>query len=234
MQKYKGSAFVVGSAVLVGAGLGWKLNSDRNRSEFVHTGDEATTRQLIAGGEDLNATAEMGSTPLMQAARSGSLPAVKAILELKPNVNAADQSGRTSLNWSLYMYRLSRDPRYSEISRALLDHGATVDHRDKNGKTYLMFALDSGDFDTAKALVERGVDVNSADSKGNTALMCATKGSLTGAQIEAICKLMLQKGADARKRNQGNRTALEMARNHPDKETREASIKALKGGFKAQ
>ena len=107
MQKYKGSAFVVGSAVLVGAGLGWKLNSDRNRSEFVHTGDEATTRQLIAGGEDLNATAEMGSTPLMQAARSGSLPAVKAILELKPNVNAADQSGRTSLNWSLYMHRLT-------------------------------------------------------------------------------------------------------------------------------
>jgi cytohesin len=220
--------YAVGSAVVIAAGLGWKFNLDRNRAEFVYTGDEATTRQLLAAGEDVNAAAEMGSTALMQAARSGSLPAVKAILEHKPNVDAADEGGRTALTWSLYMFRLSKDPQYSKISRALLESGASPNKRDKNGKTYLMFALDAGDFESAKLLIDKGVEVDASDNKGVTPLMCAVKGSLTGPQIESICKIMLEKGADPNKRNKGNVTALEMAGSHPDKETRAAGVKALK------
>jgi ankyrin repeat protein len=125
------------------------------------------------------------------------------------------------------MYKMSKDANYSLITRMLLDSGASVAHRDRQGRTYLMHALDAGDFESAKALVSRGIDVNAADQSGTTALMCVMKGALTGAQIASMCEMLLAKGANPGVRNVSKMTAYEMAASQKDRETREAGVKAL-------
>jgi len=232
MRKNTNMFAISGVLVMAATGIGLKLNSDRLSADFVHSGDEASTKDLIAGGADLNRTEEMGSTPLMQAARSGEPGGVKTLLDNKVKVDAVDDSGRTALNWSIYMFKLSKDPRYTQISRMLMEKGASVHHKDRQGRTYLINALEAGDFDVAQSLIDRGIDVKPADSGGTTALMCVMKGALTGPQITTMCKRLLEKGADPSKRNRGGKTAYDLAKSQPDRETKEAGTRALASTIK--
>ena len=50
-----------------------------------------------------------------------------------------------------------------------------VNAKDKDGKTALMYALDSGHTKFAKELIKNGADINAADSSGRTVLMYASQ-----------------------------------------------------------
>lgn len=55
-------------------------------------------KMLAEHGADLNAPNKQGATPLINAARSGSNPLVKALLELGANPDAKDSTGKTALD----------------------------------------------------------------------------------------------------------------------------------------
>jgi thioredoxin-like negative regulator of GroEL len=97
--------------------------------------------------------------------------------------------------------------------KALLDKGADVNARDKDGLTALMWAAAGGRTDIVKALLDKGADVNAKTSYGYTALMWAAAGGHTD-----IVKALLDKGADVNAKDSDGYTALmwAAARGHTD------------------
>jgi ankyrin repeat protein len=65
---------------------------------------------------------------------------------------------------------------YSEMVKALIDKGADVNAKDKDGQTALMLAAGGGYTEIVKALIEKGADVNAKNNTGDTALSLAKKG----------------------------------------------------------
>ena len=63
----------------------------------------------------------------------------------------------------------------SEIVKALLEDGVSVDSKDPYGSTPLMIAARSGDVKVVKVLLYAEAEVNSQDDNGNTALMLASE-----------------------------------------------------------
>jgi ankyrin repeat protein len=100
----------------------------------------------------------------------------------------------------------------------LLDHGASINSRTRNGATPLHLAVDYKNFQAAETLVNRGADVNALTEEGVTPLQLFANGSRdergaewSGGQAAALLKLLLAKGADVNAKNRGGATALHYA-----------------------
>lgn len=118
---------------------------------------------LIESGADVNAkSGGFNLTPLQQAAWSGNLEAVKALLAHKPDVNASCDSkdmddGSTALNFAFVADN-------KEIFNQLLAAGADINH----GRSVLAECMGSGDRDSwAEFLLSKGADPNYLGSKGD-------------------------------------------------------------------
>ena len=105
-------------------------------------GDVETMRALLAAGADPHLQTEDGSSPLMVAAGLGhtgdarqrgwtasrGLEAVRLLVELGADVNAANEAGFTALHGTAYSGA-------NEIVRYLVAHGANVNAQDFRGRT---------------------------------------------------------------------------------------------------
>ncbi len=103
---------------------------------------------------------------LLESAKLGDLPAVRALLARRAPVDAADRRGLTPLMWAAA-------GGHTEIVRQLLDGGAVVDRRAADGTTALMTASVNGFTEIVRALVLKGADV------------AATRGGMTARQLAA-------------------------------------------------
>ena len=164
---------------------------------------------LIARG-DVNIKDRHGATPLMYAAAVGSTDAVKALLAKGADARMKNSFDATPLMWGITNL---------EKVRLLVDAGADVNARSKQGMTPLLIAANnagsteivrfllskgakvegtvligaanSGDLELVRLLIDKGADVNAATKRGDTALQfAASVGNVT------MVKLLLDKGAD--------------------------------------
>ena len=76
-------------------------------------------------------------------------------------------------------------------ARALLDRGAAVDAKDREGATALARAAQAGKIAVATLLIDRGADVNARAINGSTPLFYAAE-----ADRAAMTRLLLDRGAD--------------------------------------
>ncbi len=135
---------------------------------------------LIASGANVNATNNLGQTPLHVAAEKiwgwdGNDPPVNEPFQLliysKANVNAQDNQGLTPLD----VVALSNSSFRKEATRALLDAGANPNLLDKQGRTAAHLFL-SGKWPWTEAggcidmLVAAGADLSAKDDQGRTPL----------------------------------------------------------------
>jgi ankyrin repeat protein len=141
----------------------------------------------------------LGETPLVTAARSGSAEVVEMLLAAGAEVNARGARGQTPL-----MFAAAQ--RHPQVVKALLAHGADVNARSHvwsqrlaqppwshvetmkdflmGGNTALMFAVQSGDLESAKLLVEAGANVNDKSAWGFPPLTVAVYADFgTGVRI---------------------------------------------------
>lgn len=148
--------------------------------------DAAMTEKLLAAGADPNARLTSGVTPLMEAARRGNLATVRLLLAGRADPDAQEtNAGQNALMWAI-------SERHGAVTAELVQHGAGVNVRSKNGYSAISFAAQQGDTDSIRALIEAGANVNDvAPKSGLTPILIASAMGRTKAAL-----LLLDKGAD--------------------------------------
>lgn len=121
-------------------------------------------RALIAAGIDVNSADTSGQTVLHRASIEGNTGAVRTLLEVGADINAATVIHRkTSLS-------LASENGYLEIVKTLLEAGADPNATDIHGRTSLHRALDAGCTKIINKLIEAGADPEAIDFRGETPL----------------------------------------------------------------
>ena len=137
-----------------------------------------------------------GDGPVVTAAREGDLPALRALIAKRADVNETARDRSTALLWAAYHSDL-------EMVRTLIDAGARVDAANRYGVTPLLQASRTGDTPLVAALLRAGASVTLSHPDGETALMSAARAG----RPEAV-RLLLEAGADANARTYQDETAL--------------------------
>lgn len=165
-----------------------------------------------------------GATDAADAAQKKDLSALRALVQRKADVNAAQPDGTTALHWAVMWNNdeavslliraganVKAANRYgaTPLSEAVAAGGAAmIDALLKagadaktlttaDGETVLMTAARAGNVDAVRLLLDRGADVNAREQyKGQTALMWAA-----AERHPAVVKLLLERGADWRVRS---------------------------------
>jgi hypothetical protein len=127
-----------------------------------------------------------GVTTLMKAAADANLVSVEEELRRGADVNVSDADGYTALHYGARCGDV-------RVVRALLNAGANVNARTRQGVTPLMSSIDMmcGKPEVTLMLIRARAKVNATDSDGNTALQIAT----TESSVE-VMKELLKRGAD--------------------------------------
>ena len=116
---------------------------------------------------------------IIEAAKSGNLATVQALLAKRADVNTAQADGTTALLWAV-----DRDA--ADIVQALLRAGADVRAANRYGATPLWLASVNGSAPVIALLIEAGADTNAPSSEGETPLMVAAR---TG-KVDAVQSLL--------------------------------------------
>jgi len=136
---------------------------------------------LVVGATAATASAQ---GRLVDAVNAGDVKAVRALIDQRVEVNAAEPDGTTPLH-----HAVDRD--LPEIVRMLVRAGANVKAANRYGATPLWLAALNGSAATIGILLEAGADANAANADGETALMVASR---TG-KADAV-NVLLARGAD--------------------------------------
>jgi ankyrin repeat protein len=79
----------------------------------------------------------------------------------------------------------------TETAALLLERGADIKKRDRDGRSALMWAAQYGRLKTVELLLQRGADANAKDKRGNNALFWAKRSKARGNTKKKIEELLL-------------------------------------------
>ncbi len=160
--------------------------------------DPATVTALLNRGFDPNSRDPKGQSGLAVALRSESRQAAMALVSHPSlDVNALNEAGESAL----MLVAIQGD---LDLARRLLERGAQVN---QPGWAPLHYAASGPEPRMIALLLDRGADIDAGSPNGSTALMMAARyGS------EAGVDLLLQRGADTKRRNERQLAAADFAR----------------------
>jgi len=171
-------------------------------------GDFSAAEKWIGQGAAVDARDESGWTPLIFAAQRGDFAMVKLLVSKGADVNA-----QTTTTIGSRVLAFSTEGRDLKLMEFLLDHGARINDRGRNGTTALYQAATQAQEDVVRFLLEKGADPNQLalrNERGNVftpAFGAALNGHLK------ITELLLDKGGRLERRNnRGNTVLMEAAR----------------------
>ena len=133
---------------------------------------------------------------LADAAEHRDMARVRALLEARVDVNAAQIDGTTALHWAAY-----HDD--AETAALLVRAGAHVNAVNRNGVAPLSVAYSNGSSGVAQLLLTAGADANTTTKGGETVLMLAARSGNLGA-----VQSLLARGARHDARERRGQTAL--------------------------
>ncbi|HEY0039201.1 MAG TPA: ankyrin repeat domain-containing protein [Flavisolibacter sp.] len=113
--------------------------------------NRAGTIWLLNNGADPDKVGVFGLTAVSGVVTLNDLPSVKAVLQHARKVNVADTLGISALMWAVY-----NEHDNPEIIQALIDRGADLNWKAKNGETALVWALRKGNTKTVALLKKHG------------------------------------------------------------------------------
>jgi ankyrin repeat protein len=170
------------ACIAASAGQSQDGSQDRFYSA-IRANDLRQIKALLDEGVSASAEGPDGITPLMVAAETGSLDAMKMLIDRGADVNARNTYGSTALMWSVTDLKKVR---------LLLDHGADVNVAARSGRTALIIAsFANPSAEVVRMLLAKGANVAVMDQRKVTPLNAATFGNDT-----ATVRLLLDASAD--------------------------------------
>ena len=149
---------VVGGLVCAAAGIALQGATAKEFFQAIRSNDLAQVRALSGEKANLTVADSKGVTPLLYASAFGSVEAMRILLDAGADVNGKDSFEQVPLHWA------ACDP---ARVRLLVERGANVNAKTKNGRTALMAAsaCQSAE-ESVKLLLSKGADVNAAQERG--------------------------------------------------------------------
>ena len=197
--------------------------------------DSKIIRNFLENGADVNSTNSFGETALHLAAANGNLEIVKLLIEkYGANINAKTIRGTTPLMTAMQErseeianYLLAHNPElnvkesewglteimraslegYSGIVQELINRKVNVNEKDFDGKTSLMYVVESSNNEILKLLINGGAYTEILDLVNEAAplYIAVLNGNLEG------CRLLLEAGANVNANSKYNVSPLEAA-----------------------
>ena len=171
---------------------GWTalmMATDQGRAEVVST--------LAAAGAVVGLKNGDGEDSLLIGSKQRDVETFKAVLARAENLESFnDRDGRTALLWlSAGIFWVDRGYVVQrDAIEALLDRGARVDAKDKEGRTALMLAARSGDAAAVRLLIAKGARVTDRDVAGLGPLEWARRGT-NPVQVAEVVRLLQRRGS---------------------------------------
>jgi len=176
-----------------------------------------TAQSLLEHGARVHMRNKNGQTPLHLASHYGFSGIVGLLLKFGADVNAQDNDTMTPL--LLVSQCHGREiSRIIKTAQLLLDHGASVHVRNRNGQMPLHTALHHGLFGIVALLLKFGTDANAPDNDTITPLQLVSQSPLpvsgNDSQITETAQLLLEHGAIVHVRNKNGQMPLHTALHH--------------------
>jgi uncharacterized protein len=188
-------------------------------------GHPDVVRLLLEKGADPVAGGLSGEGALTNAARMGYTTKVALVLERGADLKAKNKALFTMGEAGPVVLQVMPAPTgliqaqqnqerpsidYAETAGLLLDRGATIEARNEEDDTRLIWAAENGQTDVVRALLEMGADVEAKNKYGSTALAVAACECTVIDMPETLesMKLLLGKGAHVNVKNKTGSTAL--------------------------
>jgi len=168
---------------------------------------------LLEHGASVHVGNKSGQMPLHLASHYGLLGVVALLLKFGADVDAQDNDTMTALLFVLHSRR-GDDSQITKTAQLLLEHGASVHVRNKNGQMPLHLASHHGLFDSVALLLKFGADVDAQDNDTMTPLLLVSQSQPFGREYPKITKtvrLLLDHGASVDVRNKTGQTPLHLA-----------------------
>ena len=173
---------------LIHAGADVNIMGPDSKTALMETCDrgyEEIVKELIAAGADVNIRGDNGVTALMIACKKGYEGVVRELIYAGADLDILDRNYETARNYAKrsgndtitnFMISLqlitaaSCEQEFLEDIEDLIDAGADVNIRGKNGETPLMMACKAGNITAMEVLIKAGAKDDHKDNNNKTAL----------------------------------------------------------------
>jgi ankyrin repeat protein len=223
--------------VLLAAGADVRAKSKMGRTPLylaaANDGSSATVKLLLDRGVNPTERDNQQSTPLLAATAANDLASIKLLLEHGADANGSNAAGMTALmnaagngNSKAIEMLLARGANVNAVSRLEINPSVKNGAIALGSLTALLLAAPAARPEVIKALLDAGAKVDAVDVRQMTPLMIAVATDHADARV---VKLLLDRGADARRKDRDGQSAIDWARkfNSPSI-LREFSLQATK------
>jgi hypothetical protein len=180
----------------------WTLSADSPDMVrlFLSEGDDVNTMVEVPWSQEMEGMRTVHATPLLLVAGTGNVETISLLLDAGADPNMFDEFGWTPLmhviGWKL------------DAARLLVDRGAHVDKRTKQG-TALLHAAWWRNPEAVRFLLDRGADVDATDRSETTPLIGVSRIVFRGnTKALTVATMLLDAGADVDARDATGTTAL--------------------------